>query len=96
MNALMARIYCYAGDATNAVACAQDVVDNNGLALSSSNQDDPILFSECICALNMYHLSETLSSFWADGEKYTTQYFIRSERFNSYFEVSGEIGRAHV
>ena len=90
VNALMARIYCYAGDATNAVACAQDVVDNSGLALSSSNQDDPILFSECICALNMYHLSETLSSFWADGEKYTTQYFIRSERFNSYFEVSGD------
>ena len=90
VNALMARIYCYAGDATNAVACAQDVVDNSGLALSSSNQDDPILFSECICALNMYHLSETLSSLWADGEKYTTQYFIRSERFNSYFEVSGE------
>ena len=90
VNALMARIYCYAGDATNAVACAQDVVDNSGLALSSSNQDDPILFSECICALNMYHLSETLSSLWADGEKYTTQYFIRSERFNSYFEVSGD------
>ena len=90
VNALMARIYCYAGDATNAVACAQDVVDNCGLALSSSNQDDPILFSECICALNMYHLSETLSSLWADGEKYTTQYFIRSERFNSYFEVSGD------
>ena len=86
----MARIYCYAGDATNAVACAQDVVDNSGLTLSSSNQDDPILFSECICALNMYHLSETLSSLWADGEKYTTQYFIRSERFNSYFEVSGD------
>ena len=90
VNALMARIYCYAGDATNAVACAQDVVDNSGLTLSSSNQDDPILFSECICALNMYHLSETLSSLWADGEKYTTQYFIRSERFNSYFEVSGD------
>ncbi len=90
VNALMARIYCYAGDATNAVACAQDVVDNCGLTLVSSNQDDPILFSECIAALNIYHLTETFSSHWADGEKYTTQYFIRSERFNSYFEVSGD------
>lgn len=90
VNALMARIYCYAGDATNAVACAKEVVDNCGLTLASSNQDDPVLFSECLCALNLYHLSQSLSSHWADGDKYTSQYFIRSERFNSYFEVSGD------
>ena len=89
VNALLARVYCYANDAPNAIACAQDVIDHCGLELSSNNLDDPILFSECLCAVNMYQMSKTLSSHWADGEKYTSQYFIRSERFNSYFEVSG-------
>ena len=56
VNALLARVYCYVGDAPHAIACAQDVIDHCGLLLSSSNQDDPILFSECLVALNMYHM----------------------------------------
>ncbi|MBW4865284.1 RagB/SusD family nutrient uptake outer membrane protein [Prevotella salivae] len=89
VNALLARVYCYVGDAPHAIACAQDVIDHCGLLLSSSNQDDPILFSECLVALNMYHMQETTSRLWADGDKFSTQYFIRQERFDKYFEVSG-------
>ena len=91
VNALLARVYSYAGDRENAIASAEEVIKKSGLELSSNNQDDPILFSECICALHKYHLTESLSQYWADGDKYTTQYFIRSERFNKYFEVSGNL-----
>ena len=89
VNALMARVYCYLNDAPKAIACAQDVIEHCGLTLSSSNQDDPILYTECIAALNMYHMSDNTSSSWADGDKFTTQYCMRQEHFNTYFEVSG-------
>ncbi|MGP1480330.1 MAG: RagB/SusD family nutrient uptake outer membrane protein [Hoylesella enoeca] len=89
VNAMMARVYCFANDASNAIACAKDVIAHCGLELSSTNLDDPALFAESLCALNMYHMSDALSAHWADGDKYTSQYFIRSERFDSYFEVSG-------
>lgn len=88
-NAILARVYAYMGDGANAIACANEVINNCGLALQTSNQNDPALFDECICGLNMYRMKESLSSRWSVGDKFTTQYVIRQSKFDALFEVSG-------
>ena len=78
MNALLARVYSYAGDSTNAIASAEEVINKSGLELSSNNQDDPILFSECICALCTYlHLPRIVKGLLLDGVYTTHRYILR-------------------
>ena len=89
VNALLARVHSYAGDAAKAAEYARKVISGCGLELQTSNQNDPVMFSECICALNMYGMGERLSAQWAEGEKFTTQYAISQEKFNTLFEVAG-------
>ncbi|MGI6242632.1 MAG: RagB/SusD family nutrient uptake outer membrane protein [Prevotella sp.] len=88
INALLARVYTYKGDSENAIKCAKEVIDHCGLEILSSNQDDPAMFSESICALNYYNMMDNLASVWDYGDKITTQYFINAEKFNSLFEVT--------
>ena len=89
INAILARVYAYMGDSANAVACAKEVIQRCGLELQVSNQNDPVLFDECICGLNMYQLEDNLSSHWATGDKFTTQYVISQQKFDKLFEVTG-------
>ncbi|SFG60918.1 SusD family protein [Prevotella sp. KH2C16] len=89
INALLARVYAYMGDGINAVACANEVIQKCGLELQTSNQNDPALFDECVCGLNMYELEDNLSSHWAAGDKFTTQYVISQQKFDKLFEVAG-------
>ncbi|GAE19700.1 hypothetical protein JCM6294_2788 [Bacteroides pyogenes DSM 20611 = JCM 6294] len=77
VNALMARVYCYAGDTENAVRSAREVVDHCNLELQISNQEDPVLFSEAICALNMYKMQERLSTRFSEGPKFVGHYFCK-------------------
>lgn len=89
VNALMARVYCYINDPDNAVACAKEVINKCGLELQISNTDDPVLFSETICGLNMYKMSDNITGKFSEGPKFTTQYRSSTETLNSLFESTG-------
>ena len=56
VNAMLARVYNYAGDRENAAMHARMVIEQCGLSLESGNDNDPILSTEFICGLNMHEL----------------------------------------
>ena len=89
INALLARVYAYAGDAENALACAKSVIDNCGLSLKNDNQSDPVLFSETICGLNMFEMDVNLSSAFSIGDKINQQNFCNFATLNSLFQITG-------
>lgn len=89
VEALMARVYCWMDDADNAVLHAQNVIANSGLTLQTSNAGDPVLFNECLCALNLYRMSDNMSAKFAEGPKFTTQYYIGTQSLNAIFESTG-------
>lgn len=88
-NATLARIYTFMGDSENAKRCAQEVINDCGLELRTSNQEDPALFSETIFGIHYHNMSEDFAGRWGYGEKFTTQYHIGVEKFSSLFGVSG-------
>lgn len=91
INAMLARVYNYAGDKSNAAAYAKIVIDGCGLSLESGNDNDPILSKEVICGLNLYELKDNLSDYFAIGEKITTKYYLYLTTLNAIFEtVSSE------
>lgn len=89
VNAILARVYAYAGDASHAVACAQEVIDNSGLTLKNDNLDDPALFAETLCGLNMYQMDDNLSSMFSIGDKINLKYYCNFTTLNAIFEVMG-------
>ena len=89
VNAVLARVYAYAGDATNAIACAEEVIDHCGLTLKNDNLNDPVLFAETICGLNMFEMDTNLSSFFSIGDKIDQKYFCTFTTLNSLFQISG-------
>lgn len=89
VTALLARANVYLSNSTKAAEYAKEVIDNSGLQLQTSNQNDPILYSECLVGLNMYNMDSELDTYWASSDKFTTQYTISQAKFNSLFEVSG-------
>ena len=76
INAMLARVYNYAGDKENAAMYARMVIDECGLTLQSGNDNDPILSKEVILGLNMYELEDNLSEYFAVGDKMTTKYYL--------------------
>ena len=89
INALLARVYSYAGDRENAALYANMVIDECGLTLESGNDNDPILSKEVICGLNMYELKDNLSDYFAIGEKINTKYYLNISTLNAIFESVG-------
>ena len=89
MNALLARVYAYAGDATNAVTCAQAVIDHCGLSLKNDNLDDPALFAETICGLHMHEMDVNLSSLFSVGDKINQQNYCSFTTLNAIFQITG-------
>lgn len=89
INALLARVYSYAGDRENAALYANMVIDGCGLTLESGNDNDPILSKEVICGLNMYELKDNLSDYFATGEKMNTKYYLNISTLNAIFESVG-------
>ena len=76
VKALQARVYCYAGDAENAISCANEVINHCGLTLQTSNSNDPAQFNEALFAINKYKMSDRFSSYFAEGPDFTTQYWV--------------------
>lgn len=89
VNALLARVYNYAGMYEDARTCALEVIDACGLELQSGNDNDPILTNEVIFGINMYELKDNLSDYFAVGEKMTTKYYLNISTLNSIFESVG-------
>ena len=89
INAMLARVYSYAGEKDNAAIHAISVIEECGLELESSNDNDPILSSEVICGLNMYELKDNMSDYFAYGEKINTKYYLEIQTLNSIYETIG-------
>ena len=89
VKALEARVYCYAGDAQNAVNCADEVIKHCGLSLQSSNSNDPAQFSETLFGINKYKMSDNFSSYFAEGPDFTTQYWVSLQNYKRIFEAEG-------
>lgn len=89
INAMLARVYSYAGEKKNAATHAIKVIEECGLELESSNDNDPILSSEVICGLNMHELEDNMSDYFAYGEKINTKYYLEIQTLNSIYEAIG-------
>ena len=86
-KSLEARVYCYAGDAQNAINCADEVIKHCGLSLQSSNSNDPAQFSETLFGINKYKMSDNFSSYFAEGPDFTTQYCVSLQNYKRIFEA---------
>lgn len=89
VNALLARVYNYAGIYGEAKNCALEVIENCGLELQSSNDSDPILTAEVLFGMSVHELKDNLSDFFALGDKMTTKYYLNLATLNSIFESVG-------
>ncbi len=89
VKALEARVCCYAGDADNAISAAEDVINHCGLSLQTTNSTDPALFSETIFGINKYKMSDNISSYFAEGPDFTTQYWVSLSNYKRIFEAEG-------
>ena len=89
INAMLARVYNYAGMKDSAAIHARMVIENCGLVLESDNNNDPILSKELIFGLNMHELEDNLSDYFASGEKINTKYYLNISTLNSIYESVG-------
>lgn len=89
INAMLARVYNYAGEKDSAALYARRVIDECGLALQNDNNDDPILSKEVIFGLNMFELEDKLSEYFAVGEKMHTKYYLDITTLNHIYESAG-------
>ena len=89
INAMLARVYNYAGEKDSAAMYARMVIDECGLTLESGNDNDPILSKEVILGLNMYELEDNLSEYFAVGEKMATKYYLNIPTLNLIYESVG-------
>lgn len=89
VNAMLARVYSYAGEKDSAAMHARMVIEECGLSLASGNDNDPILSTEVIFGLNMHELEDNLSDYFAVGEKLTTKYYLNLSTLNSIYETVG-------
>lgn len=89
VNAMLARVYNYAGVKDSAAMYANLVIDNCGLELESSNDNDPILSKEVIFGLSKHELKDNLSEYFATGEKMQTKYYLETSTLDGIFDTSG-------
>ena len=89
INAVLARVYNYAGVKDSAAMYARMVIDGCGLLLESGNDNDPVLSKELLFGLNMYELEDNLSDYFAVGEKMNTKYYLNLSTLNAIYESVG-------
>ena len=89
INAMLARVYNYAGVRDSAAMYAKQVIEECGLSLQSGNDNDPILSKEVICGLSMHELKDNLSGYFAYGDKVQTKYYLNTTTLNALFETTG-------
>ena len=89
VNATLARVYNYAGIKDSAAMYANQVIEESGLILQTSNYNDPILSQELICGLSKHELVDNLSDYFAVGDKLNTKYYLKISTLNAIFEAVG-------
>ena len=89
INAMLARVYNYAGIKDSAAIYANAVIEECGLTLQNGNYNDPILSKEFICGLSMHELKDNLSDYFAYGEKINTKYYLDISTLNAIYESVG-------
>ena len=89
INAMLARVYNYAGIKDSAFIYAKMVIEDCGLTLQNGNDNDPILSQEVIYGLSMHELKDNLSDYFAYGEKISTKYYLNISTLNAIYESVG-------
>ncbi len=89
VNAVLARVHNYAGNTEEAKRLALEVIDECGLDIQSSNDEDPILFNEVLCGINMYQMTDFTSNYFANGDKIQSKHYINFQTINIMFETNG-------
>ena len=89
VNAMLARVYNYAGMKDSAAIHARKVIDECGLILASGNDNDPILSTEVIFGLNMHELEDNMSDYFSIGDKMNTKYYLNISTLNAIYETAG-------
>ncbi|MDO4771295.1 RagB/SusD family nutrient uptake outer membrane protein [Porphyromonas sp.] len=90
VNALLARVYCYAGDAPKAVMHAKEALDKCGLDLQVNNADDPAQYREALFAVNLNKMPDKVKSIFAENPKdITALYHSTVQTFNALYETTG-------
>ena len=89
VNAMLARVYNYAGIKDSAVIYAKQVIKESGLSLQTSNYNDPVLSKELIFGLSMHEMQDNLSDYFEAGEKVTTKLYLTLSTLNAIFETVG-------
>ncbi len=89
VKALEARVNCYADNAQAAISAAEEVINHCGLTLQTSNSNDPAQFNETLFGVNKYKMSDSFSSYFAEGPDFTTQYWLGLANYKRIFEAEG-------
>lgn len=89
INAILARVYNYAGNKVEAKKHALDVIENSGRILLDDNSNDPILSQEVIFGLSMYEMEDNMTDYFSEGDKIQTKNYIDITTRNLLFETSG-------
>lgn len=89
ITALMARVCNYRNDKASAMKYAEEVINDSGLGLMDNCRTSPALFGETVLALNIYDMSDTYSSLWAEGPTFNTQLSLSQTKLAQIFETSG-------
>lgn len=89
VKALMARVYLWIGEKGKAYEKAKEVVQDCGLSLVRSNQEDVSLFDETLFGLNMFNMKERIKSYFSSTIGRTANSLWDSrDNVESAFEVS--------
>ena len=89
VNATLARVHNYAGNTSDAKTLALEVINDCGLDIQSSNDEDPILFNEVLCGVNMYQMTNFTSNYFASGDKIASKHYIEFQTIDIIFETNG-------
>ena len=92
VKAMLARVYLYMGNKTQAANYAREVTNDSGLRLVRDNREDVSSYGETIFGLSMYNMEEKLAAYWKDATTFDTQYYISRTNISSVFETNSGIG----
>ena len=92
VKAMLARVYLYMGNKTQAANYAREVINDSGLRLVRDNREDVSSYGETIFGLSMYNMEEKLAAYWKDATTFDTQYYISRTNISSVFEPNSGIG----
>ena len=86
VKALLARVYLWMGNKTQAAVNAREVINDCGLSLVRDNQKDVALHDETLFGLSMYNMSEKLNTYWKSTQPFNNELWISDDNRSTVFE----------